>query len=192
MTKTWLKTISSLHNCNRAYRIRMLSDLYCSRSFDHKVSIYFQYFKVKMVITRELIWKMCSHERLHLATVSMMRCVAETNVFSKSPHGIPKITNPKILLVWTMWEVANALNKNGAPSKITRGVGIFRKTKGAKKDDAEDQIPTIGSHALLITQTLLISWSTIKPEFIFFLYTITAIVMTILLLKGLVRNIQSQ
>jgi hypothetical protein len=56
-----------------------------------------------------------------------------------------------------MWEVANALNKNGAPSKITRGVGIFRKTKGAKKDDAEDQIPTIGSHALLITQTLLIS-----------------------------------
>lgn len=141
MTKTWRKTISSLHNCNRAYRIRMLSDLYRSRSFDHKVSIYFQYFKVKMVITRELIWKMCSHERLHLAAVSMMRCVAETNVFSKSPHDIPKITNPKILLAWTMWEEATALNKNGAPLTITRGVGIFRKTKGAKKDDGRGWDP---------------------------------------------------
>jgi hypothetical protein len=31
-----------------------------------------------------------------------------------------------------------------------------------------------------------------KTWIFFFLYTITAIVMTILLLKGLVRNIQSQ
>jgi hypothetical protein len=57
-----------------------------------------------------------------------------------------------------MWEEANALNKNGAPSKITRGVGIFRKTKGAKKDDGRGWDPyKIGTQALLITQTLLIS-----------------------------------
>jgi len=34
-----------------------------------------------------------------------------------------------------MWEEENALNKNGVPSKSTRGVAIFRKTKEVMKDD---------------------------------------------------------